>query len=70
MTPDELYAKGYSLEYATWGVTIYREDRDHPDDDPYFVGTVHFNHPHSTAEAQQRGWEAAEVDFVKRRLEA
>lgn len=65
MTADELYERGYSLEYGTWGVYVYRhEGEDHRD-----TITVHFGEPTGTAEACRRGWEAAEADFVKRRLD-
>jgi hypothetical protein len=32
--------------------------------------TVQFNQPLGAEEAQRRGWEAAQADFVKRRLDS
>lgn len=85
MTPDELHAKGYSIQYATWGVHVfyspttylvgsgvsdsqrYRYEEGISVDEVQF--TVQFNQPLSDEESQRRGWEAAEADFVMRRLE-
>lgn len=64
MTADELFERGYSLEYSMWGVYVHRyEGEDHRG-----TTTVHFFEPTSAEEAIRRGWEAAETDFVKRRL--
>lgn len=64
MTPDELHAKGYSLEVAAWGVRIIYE----PVSTSLAVFSVHFREPLTYEEGRRRGWEAAEVDFVTRRL--
>lgn len=64
MTPDELHAHGYSLEIAAWGVRIIYE----PVSKRMAAFTVYFERPLSLEDATQRGWEAAEVDLVKRRL--
>jgi hypothetical protein len=66
MTPEELHAAGYSLEYAAYGVHVFFLN---PVDDVETVFTVQFNHSASSAESQRRGWEAAQVDLVKRRLD-
>lgn len=71
MTPDELYAHGYSLEYAMWGVSVYRTvDGSHGASDAAVQGvkTIQFGEPMLAEKAQQLGWEAAQVDLVKRRL--
>lgn len=65
MTPDELHAKGYHLEVAAWGVRIIYE----PVSTSLAVFSVHFpDGPVLYDEGCRRGWAAAEVDFVKRRL--
>ena len=67
MTPNELYAVGYAIEYSPWGVYVYRETLDHME--TLETTTVSFERPVTSEEAQRRGWEAATVDFVKRRLD-
>lgn len=64
MTPDELHAKGYSLEVAAWGCRVIYE----PVSSNLAVFSIHFPEPLSYEEGSRRGWAAAEVDFVKRRL--
>lgn len=72
MTSDELYALGYALQTATWGVRVILEDPDHMNEDYDAIATwvVGFGEPLTTAEAEKRGWEAAQADFVKRRLDS
>lgn len=72
MTPDELYAKGYSLTWASWGVSVYRTVDGSPEPSASSVECVkqvHFDRALREDEAAARGWEAATVDFVQRRLE-
>lgn len=67
MTPDELYARGYSLEVGAWGVNVLYAPPNQLSQLPD-VQRVHFYQPLPYETACQAGWEAAEVDFVKRRL--
>lgn len=72
MTIEELKVKGYCLAPAAWGVHVILEDVT--DRNNYQAArviaefVVHFDRPLKTEAAERRGWEAAEVDFVKRRL--
>lgn len=71
MTSDELYAKGYSLEWSIWGVTVYRTIDGSAEPSVAAVertAVVNFETPLKETEAAARGWEAAAADFVKRRL--
>lgn len=72
MTGDELYALGYSLQYAPWGVSVYRTingEAEPSDAAVEGVATIHFpDGPVSDAEAIRRGWEFAAANFVQRRL--
>ena len=71
MTPDELYAKGYSLEWAAWGVDVYRTVDGSAEPSPSAVkrvAHVRFEAPLQEAEACTRGWAAATADFVAQRL--
>ena len=72
MTLDELYAKGYSLEWQAWGVTVYRTIDGSPepsDTAVMWISARQFATPLNETEACKCGWEAAEADFVMRRLE-
>ena len=64
MTPDVLHAKGYSIEVGAWGCRVIYEPEGYSEES--FV--VNFAGPIVWEEGCRRGWEAAEVDFVKRRL--
>lgn len=71
MTSDELYAKGYSVTLAAWGVSVYRTLDGSPGDSEAAVECVkqiHFDRPLQEAEVAAIGWEAAQVDLVIRRL--
>jgi len=71
MTADELYAKGYTLRFAAWGVSVYRtiDGSPEPSDEAVeCVKQVHFERPLREDEAVVRGWEAATADYVMRRL--
>lgn len=72
MTPSELLAKGYSLEWAAWGVSVYRTTDGSPatgNAPVNQVAAIHFQQPLQKDEACARGWDAARIDFVKRRLD-
>lgn len=72
MTPDELRAKGYSLEVATWGVVVFLEGPAEFDIPGNYTDitrfTVQFDKPEKHEDAVRIGWEAAQADFVERRL--
>ena len=71
MTREELYAHGYTLSCAAWGVYVYRtiDGSPEPSEAPVdIVATILFEKPLNVAEACARGWEAAMVHFVKQRL--
>lgn len=70
MTPDELYAKGYALQPGLWGCIIILENPDHMNDGAGVIArwTIYFREATDTTEACRLGWEAAEADFVMRRL--
>lgn len=71
MTPDELYAKGYTLEYSLWGVSVYRTIDGSPGSSDAAVECAAqraFGRPVGEDETIKQGWELATADFVKRRL--
>jgi hypothetical protein len=73
MTPDELYAKGYSLEVAAWGFSLYRTLDGSPGSSDAAVERVavaNFPQPLKEPEAAAHGWRAAELHYVKERLSA
>jgi hypothetical protein len=72
MTADELYAKGYSLEYSIWGVSVYRTiDGSHgaSDSSVQQVALWNASQPVGTEQTIIKGWELAQTDLVKRRLD-
>lgn len=71
MSPDELYALGYSLYTSTWGVRIFYQAPEDPlgHHPPEQSWVQHFTHAVSDAECARRGWELAAADYVRRRLD-
>lgn len=73
MNNDDMYSKGYTLEYSIWGVSVYRTidgSPGHSESPVQQVGMKNFGAPVSNDEACAAGWELAAADHIKRKFES